>query len=225
MANSTQLSLRKVVAKTGSLKISNYTLNTLVNWTIKDAIMGKLINLQFYLFTFLSAFSLCTNAESIEAKIQRAMAAAPSHISKDATIMDTDGTILKKGTNKWICLPDVMPGDKNPICNDETWMAMMKALQSKADFTPQAIGISYMLKGDFGAGVSNSDPYHPDHKSAKDYVETGPHLMIIVPKALLKGITTDPSKGGPYVMWADTPYAHIMIPVNDNKVLMPHHKH
>jgi hypothetical protein len=72
-----------------------------------------------------------------------------------------------------------------------------------------------MLQGDRGSGVSNSDPYHPDPKNADDYVETGPHLMIIVPKEMLKGMTDDPSTGGPYVMWGDTPYAHIMVPVSD----------
>ena len=29
----------------------------------------------------------------------------------------------------------------------------------------------------------------------------------------LKGISDDPGTGGPYVMWGDTPYAHIMVPV------------
>ena len=164
-------------------------------------------------------------AESVDEKITRAMAAAPESISLNATIMDNDGTILRKGTNDWTCLPNVMPDDKNPICNDATWMRLLQALTNKSDFTTDRIGISYMLKGDFGAGVSNSDPYHSDHKAAKDYVETGPHLMIVVPKELLKGITSDPSKGGPYVMWGDTPYAHIMIPIDNSKVLMPSHAH
>ncbi len=170
-------------------------------------------------------FSFTAIAESDAVKIKRAMSAAPSAISQDATIMDTDGRIMKKGTNGWTCLPDVMPNDKNPMCNDETWMKMLQALNSKSDFVADRIGISYMLRGDFGAGVSNSDPYHANHKEAKDYVETGPHLMVIVPKEMLKGITDDPSQGGPYVMWGDTPYAHIMIPIDESKILMPHHKH
>ena len=38
--------------------------------------------------------------------------------------------------------------------------------------------------------------------------------MILVPdKAMLEGISNDPNSGGPYVMWKDTPYAHIMVPV------------
>ncbi len=142
------------------------------------------------------------------------MSAAPESVSKQATIIDSDGAMLKKGTNGWTCMPDTMPGDKAPMCNDATWMAMMKAVGSKAPFTAEQIGISYMLQGEpTGSGVSNSTPYHQNHMKADDYVETGPHMMIIVPKHLLKGVTTNPKDGGPYVMWGDTDYAHIMIPV------------
>jgi hypothetical protein len=38
-------------------------------------------------------------------------------------------------------------------------------------------------------------------------------MMIVVPKEMLEGITSDPSQGGPYIMWGETPFAHIMIPV------------
>ena len=91
----------------------------------------------------------------------------------------------------------------------------MMAVGSKAEFKTDGVGISYMLQGDIGAGVSNSTPYHPDPKSADDYTETGPHLMIIVPRELMEGITQDPKSGGPYVMWGDTPYAHIMVPLEE----------
>ena len=155
--------------------------------------------------------------ESAQEKIDRATSAAPAAISAEATVMDGDGTILREGSNGWTCMPDTMPGDKASMCNDALWMKMMMAVGSKSDFQADGIGISYMLQGDIGAGISNSDPYHPDHKNAADYVETGPHLMIIVPKEMLSGITTDPSEGGPYVMWADTPYAHIMVPAAANE--------
>ncbi|WP_438863880.1 hypothetical protein [Neptunicella sp.] len=164
----------------------------------------------------LSVVSSSTYAtDTAEDKILRAMSAAPSSVSEQATIMDTDGTELRKGTNGWTCFPDTMTGDKAPMCNDALWMQMMQALMNKEDFTADGIGISYMLQGEpSGSGVSNSTPYHHDHKSAADYVETGPHIMIIVPKAMLKNIPTDPNAGGPYVMWGDTPYAHIMLPVS-----------
>ncbi len=85
--------------------------------------------------------------------------------------------------------------------DDAVWGEMMAALGAKAPFSASNVGISYMLLGEpDGGGVSNSDPYHEDPQSADDYTETGPHLMIIVPKEALAGISDDPSSGGPYVM-------------------------
>jgi hypothetical protein len=150
----------------------------------------------------------------IAGRIAQARSAAPDFISAEATIMEGDGTVLVEGSNGWTCLPDTMPGDNAPLCNDAVWMKLMAAVGSQSDFQTDRIGISYMLQGEPpGSGVSNSTPYHPDPPHAHDYVETGPHLMIVVPKDMLKGITDDPSQGGPYVMWGDTPYAHIMVPV------------
>jgi hypothetical protein len=154
--------------------------------------------------------------EAMDARIAQAESAAPALIGSQATVIEPDGTVLREGTNGWICMPDMMGGANNPICNDETWMKMLGAVGDKADFSANGIGISYMLQGDYGAGVSNSDPYHPDPKNAPDYIETGPHLMVIVPRELLEGMTDDPSSGGPWVMWGDTPYAHIMVPVAGN---------
>lgn len=156
------------------------------------------------------------------ARIAQARSAAPDVISAEATIMDSDGTLLVAGSNGWTCMPDTFAGDNAPMCNDAVWMEMLSAFGQQADFRASRVGISYMLQGEPpGSGVSNSDPYHPDRANAEDYVETGPHLMIVVPKEMLEGITSDPSGGGPYVMWGDTPYAHIMVPVSDKKTM--HH--
>jgi len=145
--------------------------------------------------------------------IAHARAAAPAAVSDDATIV-IGGEVAVEGSNGWTCKPETMPGDGAPICVDAVWAKMMGALGAKEAFTATNIGISYMLLGDAdGAGVSNSDPYHEDPRNADDYVETGPHLMLIVPKEALQGMSDDPSTGGPYVMWKDTDYAHIMIPV------------
>ncbi len=163
----------------------------------------------------LAAIAAPALADDLEAQIAHARSAAPAAISAEATIM-VDGKVVVEGSNGWTCMPDTMPGDGAPMCNDAVWMAMAQAMGSQSEFSTDRIGISYMLQGDSGGGgVSNSDPFHPDPKSAADYVETGPHLMIVVPKAMLQGITDDPTQGGPYVMWGDTPYAHIMVPVSD----------
>ncbi|WP_286240763.1 hypothetical protein [Neptuniibacter halophilus] len=149
-----------------------------------------------------------------QALIDQARSAAPSMVSADATVVYR-GKTLVEGSNGWVCMPETLPDDNAPICNDPMWMKMLTAVGSKADFTAQGIGVSYMLQGD--GGVSNSDPYHPDPMHSHDFIKEGPHLMLIVPKALLEGMTDDPAAGGPYVMWGDTPYAHIMIPVGERE--------
>ena len=155
--------------------------------------------------------------DDIAKRIAHARSAAPAAVSADATIV-VDGKVVSEGSNGWTCMPDTMPADGAAMCNDAIWGEMMAAVGSKAAFKTTGVGISYMLRGEpDGAGVSNSTPYHEDPTSAEDYVETGPHLMVIVPKELLEGMNSDPSTGGPYVMWKDTPYAHIMIPVGKDQ--------
>jgi len=159
----------------------------------------------------LPAVTPAAEAGSKDAKVARAMEAAPDFITKEATFIDSDGTVLKQGTNGWTCIPASAAGS-HPMCNDEVWMRLMKAIGSKADFTTDKVGISYMLAGD--DNVNNADPYdtHPD--PGEVWVQEGPHLMIVVPdKKALAGLTDDPASGGPYVMWKGTPYAHIMVPV------------
>ncbi len=154
--------------------------------------------------------------DEVDKLIAHARAAAPAAIGAGATVV-INGEVVAKGSNGWTCMPEVMPGDGAAVCVDAVWGELLAAVGAKAAFTSSGVGISYMLLGDPpGGGVSNSNPYHEDHVNADDYVETGPHLMIIVPKESLKGMTDDPSAGGPYVMWKDTDYAHIMIPVDSN---------
>jgi hypothetical protein len=150
--------------------------------------------------------------QSKEEKITRAGQAAPESISKKATIVDVDGTVLRKGSNGWTCLPATGPGSTHPSCNDEVWMRAMEAMSRKADFRTDRIGISYMLAGD--DNVNNKDPYDTKQDPGEVWVQEGPHLMIIVPNPkMLEGISDDPDNGGPYLMWNGTPYTHVMVPV------------
>jgi hypothetical protein len=159
-----------------------------------------------------TAMSVATADESKAAKIARAMRAAPTAISKNATIVDVDGTVLRSGSNGWHCLPGSAPGNNHPVCNDEVWMRLMKALDSKADFKADRMGVSYMLQGD--APVNNADPFDTRRDAGEVWIEEGPHLMILMPDPkTLEGISDDPNNDGPYVMWKGTPYAHIMVPV------------
>ncbi len=151
--------------------------------------------------------------ESAQDRIDRAESAAPRSISADATIAD-GGDVLREGTNAWTCMPDVLPGQPYPMCNDAVWNALMKAVGAKEPFQAERMSISYMLQGD--AYVSNSDPYATDPSNGHVWVQEGPHLMIVVPDAaMLDVFPTDPHAGGPYVMWKGTPYAHLMVPLGE----------
>lgn len=147
-----------------------------------------------------------------EARIGQATAAAPAAIAGEATIVDVDGTVLREGSNGWTCLPEAAPGAGNPMCNDDVWMKLLEALRTKSDFSTDRVGISYMLAGD--ANVNNADPYDTEQNEGEVWVEEGPHLMLILPDpAMLEGLPRDPRPEEPYVMWGDTPYAHVMVPV------------
>jgi hypothetical protein len=76
------------------------------------------------------------------------------------------------------------------------------------------VGIAYMLQGD--RSVSNTDPYATEPTAGEDWVEgLGAHIMVLVPDvSAMKNVPTDSKNGGPWVMWADTPYVHLMIPID-----------
>jgi hypothetical protein len=153
-------------------------------------------------------------AQQADEAIESAMSAAPSSISADATVVSWDMTVLREGANEWTCLPDNAdtPGD-DPWCITDAWMNFLHAYVGHEEPTYEDIGFAYMLRGD--TPVSNSDPYATEQTGPEDWVtDLGPHLMIVVPdKSLLEGISTDHLNGGPWIMWSETPYAHIMIPL------------
>lgn len=155
-----------------------------------------------------------TAAEEPATPIESAESAAPRSISADATVMDWDGTILREGTNGWTCLPDRSdtPGT-DPWCVNDPWLSFLEAYVDRSDPTYDQVGVAYMLRGD--TPVSNTDPFATEKTTDEDWVEdVGPHLMVIVPDTeTLAGFSTDPGNGGPWIMWPDTPYEHLMIPL------------
>jgi len=157
-------------------------------------------------------------------KIANAMAAAPSSISANATIMDwpaTDSgqmTTLRTGSNGWTCLPDFPATEGNdPLCVDEQWMGFMHAMMTKATPNVTRAGVGYMIAPG-GASGSNTDPFATKPTPDNEWGFDPPHVMLLVtdPKALT-GIPTKRQNGGPWVMWSGTPYAHIMVPIESPK--------
>ena len=151
--------------------------------------------------------------------IKSAMTAAPDSISAKATVMDWNFKIVREGNNGWTCLPDRAdtPGN-DPWCVNEPWLNFLKAYVKKESPTYTGVGVAYMLMGD--APVSNSDPFavEPTGKKNDWVTDVPPHVMILVPNhESLKNLSTDHLNGGPWVMWPDTPYAHIMIPLESRE--------
>ena len=153
-------------------------------------------------------------ADDESAAIASAESAGPASVTARATIKAADGTVLREGSSSYTCYPQ--QETIGPMCNEPTWDALIDAMTNKKEFDPKKLSISYMLAGEGTAiGVSNSDPYATDPKSSHDWVKEGPHVMIVVPdRAMLEGLSRDP-KDPVYVMWGDTPYAHIMVKVAD----------
>ena len=151
--------------------------------------------------------------------IDSAMTAAPAKVGSGAKFVAADGKggmrTLREGSNGFTCMPDnpQTPGP-DPMCMDAAAMDWANAWMSKKPPTGGKVGFMYMLAG--GTDASNTDPYATAPSKENHWVETGPHVMVVgadpsfydqYPKV------EDPDTSVPYVMWAGTPYQHLMIPV------------
>ena len=158
-------------------------------------------------------------APSDAALIKSAMSAAPASISKNATIvaMDDQGKmrVVRQGNNGWTCMPDnpATPGP-DPMCMDKNALEWATAWMEKKTPVAGKVGFMYMLSG--GTDASNTDPYAQKPTKENHWVKTGAHVMVVGADQSFydqypKG--ADPDTSQPYVMWAGTPYQHLMAPV------------
>jgi hypothetical protein len=188
--------------------------------------INRIVNLIFLVFLvsagLAAALVTAQDDADVQAKIENAMSAAPSVIAEGATIVDypTEGTeyiLLREGTNGWTCFPDwaVSPGN-DPICLDPIFTLWYDAYMTGTEPEVTAPGLAYMLQG--GSDASNTDPMALEPTAGEDWVSTPPHVMILLPDGLdLNIFSTDHTSGEPYVMWAGTPYEHIMMPIADGE--------
>jgi hypothetical protein len=150
--------------------------------------------------------------------VASAMSAAPATIAKGATIVQAqaDGSMktLRAGSNGWTCMPDspTTPGP-DPMCMDANAGRWAQAWMGKKAPPEGTVGVMYMLEG--GTDASNTDPYATKPTAENNWVSTGPHIMIVGSREVLAGYPSGPKPdtSAPYVMWAGTPYAHLMVPV------------
>ena len=156
-----------------------------------------------------------TDAEMIKS----ASSAGPAAVGKHATVvaMEAGGKMrtLRKGTNGFTCVPDnpLTPGP-DPMCMDGAAMEWVNALMTHKPPPAGKVGLMYMLAG--GTDASNTDPYAEKPTGQNHWIKTGPHVMIVGADAAFYEAypkKADPDTTSPYVMWAGTPYQHLMAPV------------
>lgn len=154
-----------------------------------------------------------------EWKVENAMSGGPADIAAGATIVDWPSAptapmaTLRTGSNGWTCIPDVPSTPSNdPMCWDAAFGDWIGAWMGHKPPHLTKVALAYMLQG--ATDASNTDPFKGKPDSGQSWVTTGPHIMIAVPDNRgLAGMSTDWKGTGPYVMFAGTPYAHIMMPV------------
>jgi hypothetical protein len=152
------------------------------------------------------------------ALIKSAETAAPGAIASGAAVyaVGEDGKMktLREGSNGFWCMPDspATPGP-DPMCGDANAMEWAMAWIGKTAPPKGKVGFMYMLAG--GTDASNTDPYATAPSADNGWVKTGPHVMIMNAMDMMAGYPADaaPDTSKPYVMWAGTPYQHLMVPV------------
>lgn len=154
---------------------------------------------------------LAHGAETNQAKIQRALSAAPPSVAAGAKVVDVDEhgktTVLREGSNGFTCFPG-HPGVVGDVamCADAPSMQWISDLAAhKPKPTNAEPGVTYMLAG--GTDWSATDPFATSGTAIKE----PPHWMILWPFEKSSGLPTSPKQTGTWIMYAGTPWAHLMI--------------
>jgi hypothetical protein len=175
--------------------------------------MGLLAPLSLHAQQPASKASTLSKADYIAA----AQKAAPASISENAAVirLEHGGKITKyrDGTNGFTCLFG-LPGDPEeaPVCADANAMQWLSdAMSGKPTPTNAVPGIAYMGAG--GAHYVNAQGESVMEGGADiKVVKEPPHWMVFAPfDPKTTGLSTRPTTGGAWIMFAGTPYSHLMI--------------
>ena len=163
--------------------------------------------------------------------VQTASSGGPESVSRNATIawIDSGGTAhqMRAGTNGFTCfvlVPDPIGG---PICADAAGMGWFNAFLTGQSAPPAgAPGVAYMARG--GAHYEDAqgnvlvEHDHSPHAPGSRRVVEGPHWMLMYPlDPQLTGLPTRENSSGTYIMFAGTPWAHVMVYQDPNRMAMP----
>jgi hypothetical protein len=154
--------------------------------------------------------------EATEEFARDAREAAPARIADQAGItrMGPKGKVtpVSQSRNGFTCtlLPD---GNNSPACADERGFAWLVAAFSQQPKPPPADrpGIAYMAKGGVHFETSDGAIVMAPGAGTRE-VDEPPHWMILWPfDSASTGLPTRPNAGGTYIMFAGTPFAHLMV--------------
>ena len=190
----------------------------------------KYLALMFFVFVLSCSKSVSDEPSaphnSAEWQVWAYSTAAPSYIGDYATVMGGDGSILREGSNGWTCMPGNPrpfpangwdnPHQAMPTCSDTEAMKWMAAFMNNVDPIMDRDGYMWMLHGDVGEANLVPGVLSKSDSTPGQFIESGPHFMV-VPKdpETLKNFTADFTRGEPYVMFPDSKWAHLMVPVGD----------
>ena len=184
------------------------------------------IALAFCGFAAAGHHAMDTGADHTSAawQIEAYSTAAPDFIGDHATIIGIDGSVLREGSNGWTCqavnprpVPKTGWGSAHeamPACHDGEGMKWMMGYMAGEQPNLSRDTYMWMLHGDMGEDNTTPAVFNREDAAPGQWIESGPHLMLM-PKdpAALQNFSTDFTTGAPYVMFAGTDYAHLMIPV------------
>jgi hypothetical protein len=151
-----------------------------------------------------------------------ALGAAPAYISKDAGVMiyGADGKLIevRKSTNGFVCIPTVMNlPDPDPMCMDAAVQQWVTDITNNAPKPSNTVpGIAYMARG--GSHFEKDGKVVMSGDGAK-VVKEPPHWMVMWPfDAGATKLPTRPNLSGVYIMFEGSPYAHLMVYQDPNKM-------
>jgi hypothetical protein len=151
--------------------------------------------------------------------IRNAETAGPADVASNSNVYgfgeNGNMRLLRRGASTYWCMPDdPSTPDDDPMCGDTVSMEWVMAWMGGKARAKDKVGLIYTLAG--GSDASNTDPFGTAPSNANNWIKTGRHIMITGATDLMRGYPAEskPDVHKPNVMWAGTPYAHLMVPLD-----------